>query len=51
MLSKESQIEAIVEIIYDHLKGKHKEKLSKELAEQIIDALDLEESPSWYIHG
>lgn len=50
MLSKESKIDIIAEIIYDHLKGKHKDRLSKELAEEIIEALD-EEPPSWYTHG
>jgi hypothetical protein len=50
MLSKESKIDIISEILHDHLKGKHKDKLSKDLAEQIIDALD-EEPPSWYVHG
>ena len=39
MLSKESKIEIISEIIHDHLKGKHKDKLSKELAYQILDSL------------
>lgn len=51
MLSKESQIEIISEIIYDYIKGKHKDRLSKDLAEQIIDALDLQEPPTWYVHG
>jgi hypothetical protein len=51
MLSKESQIEIISEIIYEHLKGKHKDRIAKELAEQIIDALDLQEPPTWYVHG
>lgn len=50
MLSHESKVDIIAEIIHDHLKGKHKDKLSIELAEEIIDALD-EEPPSWYIHG
>ena len=51
MLSNESLVQVISDIIYDHLKGKHKDKLAKELAEEIIYALDLEEPPSWYIHG
>lgn len=50
MLSKESKIDIISDIIYEHLKGKHKDKLSKKLAEEIIDALD-EEPPSWYSHA
>lgn len=52
MISKESQIEIISEIIHEHIKGKHKDALSKKLAEQIVDALHIEEdAPSWYIHG
>lgn len=51
MLSHESLVQVISDIIYDHLKGKHKDKLAKELAEEIIYELDLEEPPSWYIHG
>lgn len=50
MISKESKIEIICDIIHDHLKGKHKDKLSAELALEIIEALD-EEPPSWYAHG
>jgi aspartate/glutamate racemase len=50
MLSNESKIDIISEIIYDHLKGKHKDKLSQDLAKQIIEALD-EEPPTWYNHG
>jgi hypothetical protein len=50
MLSKESKIEIISEIVHDHIKGKHKDKLSREIAEEIIEALD-EEPPSWYAHG
>lgn len=51
MLSHESLVQTISDIIYDSLKGKHKEKIARELAEEIIYALDLEESPSWYTHG
>lgn len=40
MLSHESKIDIIADIIYEHLKGKHKEKLSKELAEEILKELD-----------
>lgn len=39
MLSKESKIDIISEIIYDHIKGKHKDKIAKELAEQILKEL------------
>lgn len=51
MLSHESKVDIISEIIYDHIKGKHKDKLSKEIAEKIIEALDLDEPPTWYING
>lgn len=51
MLSHESLVQIISDIIHDSLKGKHKEKISRELAEKIIDALDLDEPPSWYTHG
>jgi hypothetical protein len=50
MLSKEAKINIISDVIYDYLKGKHKDKIAKDLAEQIIDALD-EEPPGWYTHG
>lgn len=40
MLSHESKVDIIAEIIHDHLKGKHKDKLSKELAEEILSELD-----------
>lgn len=50
MLSQESKIEIISDILHEHLKGKHKDKLSKELALKILDALD-DEAPTWYIHG
>jgi hypothetical protein len=39
MLSKQSQIDIIAEIIHDHLKGKHKDKLSIDLATQIVEEL------------
>jgi hypothetical protein len=51
MLSHESLVQTISDIIYDHIKGKHKDKIATQLAEEIIDALELEEPPSWYIHG
>jgi predicted small metal-binding protein len=51
MISNESKIEIISEILYDHLKGKHKDALSKKLAEDIIEAIDDEPTPSWYEHG
>ncbi len=52
MLSNESKIDIISEIIHEHLKGKHKDALSKKLAGDIIEALSLdEEPPSWYTHG
>jgi len=51
MISRESKIDIIVEIIYDHIKGKHKDALSKKLAEQIVEAIDDEPTPSWYTHA
>jgi ribosomal protein S7 len=50
MLSRESKIDSIVEIIYDQLKGKHKDRLAKQLAEEILDAIE-DEAPTWYEHG
>lgn len=47
MLSHESLVETISDIIYEHIKGKHKDKIARELAEEIIYALDLEELESW----
>lgn len=40
MLSKESQIEIISDILHEHLKGKYKDKIAKELAEQILQELE-----------
>lgn len=40
MLSHESKVDIISDIIHEHLKGKHKDKLSKELAEQILAELE-----------
>lgn len=40
MLSYESKINIIAEIIFDYLKGKHKDRLSKELAEKILAELE-----------
>jgi len=51
MLSRESMVQTITDIIYESLKGKNKDKIAKDLAEQIIEALDLDEPESWYIHG
>lgn len=39
MLSNEAKLQIISDIIYDHLKGKHKDKLSKELAEKILSEI------------
>jgi hypothetical protein len=47
MLSHESLVQTISDIIYDSLKGKHKDKLAKELAEQIIEVLELDEPETW----
>lgn len=52
MLSNESKIDIISEIIYDHLKGKHKDQLSRKIAGEIVEALSIdEEPPIWYTHG
>lgn len=51
MLSYDSKVDTISEIIHDHLKGKHKDKLSKDLAEKIINAIEDDQSPTWYEHG
>lgn len=51
MLSHESLVQTISDVIYDHLKGKHKDKIAKQLAEEIIDVLDLDEPETWYTHG
>lgn len=40
MLSHQSKVDIISDIIYEHLKGKHKDKLSKDLAEEILKELD-----------
>jgi hypothetical protein len=47
MLSHESLVQTISDIIYDSLKGKNKDKLAKELAEQIIEVLELDEPETW----
>jgi hypothetical protein len=39
MLSKESKVDIISDIIYDYIKGKHKDKIAKDLAEQILKEL------------
>ena len=39
MLSKEAKINIISDVIYDYLKGKNKDKVAKELAEQILQEL------------
>ena len=51
MLSHEALVQTISDIIYDHLKGKHKDKIATDLAEKIIDILELDEPESWYTHG
>jgi hypothetical protein len=40
MLSRESKVDIISDIIYDYLKGKHKDRIAKELAEQILKELN-----------
>lgn len=39
MLSKQAKVDIIADIIYDHIKGKHKDALSIKLAEQIVNEL------------
>lgn len=46
MLSYDSKIQIISDIIYDHLKGKHKETLSKKLAEEILSEIS-DDSDKW----
>ena len=41
MLSHESKVDIIIDIIYDALKAKHKDRIARELAEKII--LEFEE--------
>ena len=48
MLSHEALVQTISDVIYDHVKGKHKDKISRDLAEQIIEILELDEPESWY---
>jgi hypothetical protein len=50
MLSHESMVQTISDIIYESLKGKHKEKIARDLAKEIIEALDLNEKDDWYIN-
>ena len=40
MLSDQAKIEIIAEMIYEHLKGKHKDALSLKLANEIIEAIN-----------
>lgn len=47
MLSHESLVQTISDIIYESIKGKHKDKIARDLAEQIIEALDLDEPGTW----
>jgi ribosomal protein S7 len=50
MLSRESKIDSIIEIIHDQIKGKHKDRLARKLAEELLEAID-DDAPSWYEHG
>ena len=47
MLSHQSKIDIISEIIHQHLKGKHKDKLAKELSEKILELID-DNTHIWY---
>jgi len=40
MLSHEAKVDIIADIIYDHIKGKHKDSLSIKLAEEIVGELE-----------
>jgi len=39
MLSHQAKVDIIAEIIYEHLKGKHKDALAIKLAEKIVNEL------------
>jgi acetyl-CoA carboxylase alpha subunit len=39
MLSHQAKIDIIADIIYEHLKGKHKDALSIKLAKEIVNQL------------
>lgn len=47
MLSHESKLQIISDIIYDHIKGRYKEKLSKELAEEILAEIS-DDPDKWF---
>lgn len=47
MLSHEAKLQIIADIIYDHLKGKHKDKLSMELAEDILREIS-DDPDKWF---
>lgn len=47
MLSHEALVQTISDVIYDHVKGKHKDKITKDLAEKIIDILELDDKDTW----
>jgi hypothetical protein len=49
-IDKDKAIAIISDIIHDHIKGKHKDKISKDLAAKIYDSL-IGDTPTWYIHG
>lgn len=46
----QNKIELIVNLIYPHLKTKHKDVLARRLAEEILTLLDTD-PPNWYTHG
>jgi hypothetical protein len=47
MLSHEAKIQVIADIIHEHLKGKHKDRLSKELAEKILQEIS-DDNDRWF---
>lgn len=47
MLSHEAKLQIIADIIYDHIKGKHKDKLSMELAQTILEEI-ADDPDKWF---
>ena len=47
MLSDQTKIQIIADIIHDHLKVKHKDKLAIELAEQILQEIS-DDPNKWF---
>jgi len=47
MLSHDAKVQIIADVIYDHLKGKHKDKLSKDLAKKILQEIS-DDPDRWF---